>query len=183
MEKYSGNHPRFSGASSPLNDNLTNREIRKAEKAGKAYAQSMEVGISEKKKQRKTEKSNRKIMKALGTDTYFNKTADGHVRFAVDNMSDKDHELLKISGDASKASRTRYKDDMPSNTAQLPRDRYYSSGIRLKDWPSAEKVIQDRFKLYSPRPVPKIKEPASYPKIKEPQREVLNYKWPKKKRG
>jgi len=53
MEKYSGNHPRFSGASSPLNDNLTNREIRKAEKAGKAYAQSMEVGISEKKKQRK----------------------------------------------------------------------------------------------------------------------------------
>ena len=171
MEKYSGNHPRFSGASSPLNDNLTNREIRKAEKAGKAYAQSMEVGISEKKKQRKTEKSNKKIMKALDKDTYWNKTADGHVRFAVDNLSDKHHELLKISGDASKASRTRYKDDMPSNP-----------GIRSKDLPSAEKVIQDRVRQFEKY---RFHQLEALPKIKEhiPHREVLNYKWPKKKRG
>jgi hypothetical protein len=163
MEKYSGNHPRFSGTSSPLNDNLTNREIRKAEKAGKAYAQSMEVGISEKKRQRKTEKSNKKIMKALGKDTYANKTMQGHVRFREDGLSDKDHEILNVSQKSVEANKKRYIDD---DFGKHP----YSPGILEKDWdiqPSAEKVIQDRVRQLEK--LPKMMEMKVYPLDKLPK--------------
>jgi hypothetical protein len=160
MEKYSGNHPRFSGTSSPLNDNLTNREIRKAEKAGKAYAQSMEVGISEKKRQRKTEKSNKKIMKALGRDTYANKTMQGHVRFREDGLSDKDHEILNVSQKSVEANKKRYIDD---DFGKHP----YSPGILEKDWPSAEKVIQDRVRQLEK--LPKMMEMKVYPLEKPPK--------------
>ena len=96
---------------SPVKEIVTNRERRKAEKAGKAYAQSMEVGISDRKRRRKTEKSNKKIMKALGRDTYANKTMQGHVRFRADGLSDKDHEILDISQKSVEANKKRYIDD------------------------------------------------------------------------
>ena len=107
---------------SPVKEVLTNRERRKAEKAGKAYAQSMEVGISDRKRRRKTEKSNKKIMKALGRDTYANKTTQGHVRFREDGLSDKDREILNVSQKAVEANKKRYIDDDFNKYPELERN-------------------------------------------------------------
>ena len=50
-------------------------------------------------------------MKALGRDTYANKTMQGHVRFRGDGLSDKDREILDISQKSVEANKKRYIDD------------------------------------------------------------------------
>jgi hypothetical protein len=133
---------------SPVKEVLTNKERRKAEKAGKAYAQSMEVGISEKKRKRKTEKSNKKIMKALGRDTYANKTMQGHVRFRSDGLSDKDREILNVSQKSVEANKKRYIDDDFHKHPDLEKN---FDEIRLDKFPS--KRFHEPVKFNKPDPV------------------------------
>jgi len=67
-------------AKSPLfKVELTKREKRKAQKAGKASGKSEKEGISEKRRKRLVEKSNKKYMKAADAETYVRKNADGNV--------------------------------------------------------------------------------------------------------
>jgi len=113
---------------SPVKVAISNRERRKAEKAGKAFAQSMEVGISDRKRKRKTEKSNKKIMKALERDTYANKSPQGHARFS--HLSKRDRKILDVSAESSKKNRTKYVDT-----------EYKLENSRLSDYPLNQKQI------------------------------------------
>ena len=87
-------------AKSPLLEaELTRREKRKARKAGKAGAKSEKEGISEKKKKRLVEKSNKKLMQAAGVETYANKDKDGRVGL---RSTPKVSAVADISGKAAK---------------------------------------------------------------------------------
>ena len=83
-------------AKSPLNVELTNREKRKAKKAGIAGAKAEKEGISEKKKERLIKKANKKFMKAADKKTYASKELDGSVGLS----GEKALKASKISGEA-----------------------------------------------------------------------------------
>jgi hypothetical protein len=84
----------------------------------------------------------------------------GHVRFREDGLSDKDHEILNVSQKSVEANKKRYIDD---DFGKHP----YSPGILEKDWPSAEKVIQDRVRQLEK--LPKMMEMKVYPLEKPPK--------------